>query len=274
MAEQGYIDGQNIKIEYLWAHSVYDRLPGFVQDFQNRRAAVIFASGNQAAVAVRADSNARPAVFAIGEDPVQTGLVSSLNRPTGNITGVTFFNSLLLGKRLGLLHELTPQNTSFALIANPATTNYQIYLAEAKKAAQAFGRQTEFFIVKTAAELEGTFIEIAKRHVGGFLHITDPFFNAERHQLTKLSLQHRLPAVYPGREYTQAGGLLSYGASIPDAHRQGGAYVGRILRGEKPADLPVTLPTKFDLVLNLKTAKALGITFPSTLLALADDVIE
>ena len=274
LAEQGYLDGRDVLIEFLFAHSVYERLPAFVQDFQNRRVAVIMASGNQAAFAARSANLAIPVVFAIGDDPVQSGLVSSMNRPAGNMTGTTFYNSQLVGKRLGLLHELTPRDAAFALLVNPATPNYKAHLADTQKAAEGLGRRIEVFTVKNETELEQAFSELANRRIGGSLHITDPFFNAEHRRLAALALQYRVPGVYPGREYVQAGGMLSYGASIPESHRQAGIYVGRILRGEKPADLPVTLSTKFDLVLNLKTAKALGVAVTSTLLALTDEVIE
>jgi putative tryptophan/tyrosine transport system substrate-binding protein len=274
LAEQGYVDGRDVTIEFLFAHSVYERLPAFVQDFQNRRVAVIMASGNQAAFAGRSANLAIPIVFAIGDDPIQAGLVSSMNRPVGNMTGHTFYNSQLVGKRLGLLHQLTPRDAVFALLVNPATPNYKAHLADTQKAAEGLGRRIEVFTVKTETELEQAFSKFANRQIGGSLHITDPFFNAEHRRLAALALQHRVPGVYPQREYAQAGGLLSYGASIAESHRQAGNYVGRILRGEKPTDLPVTLANKFDLVLNLKTAKVLGVEIAPTLLALADEVIE
>lgn len=274
LSEQGYVEGRNVAIEFLWAHSQYDRLPALVAEFQRRRLNVLFASGNQAANAAKAANISTPIVFSVGDDPVQAGLVKSMSRPPENITGVTFYSVQLVGKRLGLLHELTARDAKFALLVNPSTLHYKTHLTEAQKAAKALGRQIAIFTTGTASELEQAFHEIARSGAGGFVYSTDPFFNAERHRLAALAVQYRLPGIYSGREYALAGGLVSYGASIPDSHRQAGSYVGRLLRGESPADLPVTLPTKFDLVLNLKTAKTLGVVFPSTMLALADEVIE
>ena len=274
LAEQGFAEGRNISIEYLFAHSQYDRLPSLVANFRRLEVPVIFASGNQAALATKAANVACPVVFAIGDDPVRLKLVASLNKPDSDITGVTFYSVALIGKRLGLLHDLIPQAAMIAMISNPASPNYQEQIAEVLAAARRLGRRIEHFDAKTPEELDKALAAIVVHQAGGLLYATDPFFNAQRKRLVDFSSQHRLPGIFSGREYMEVGASISYGANMFDAYREAGHYVGRILKGEKAGDLPVTQPTKLELILNLKAAKAMGITFPTTILALADEVIE
>ena len=274
LAEHGFTEGRDFTIEFLWAHGQYDRLPPLVADFQRRGVTMIFASGNQAALAAQSANIAGPVVFVIGDDPVRLDLVGSLNRPLGNITGVTFYSAALVGKRLGLLHEMVPRDATIAVIANPTSPGYQEQLAEVRVSARTLGRLIEHFDARTPEELDRALAAIVQRHAGGFLYTTDPFFNAQRQRLVDFAARERLPAIFSGREYIEVGASIAYGANIFDAFQQGGSYVGRILKGAKPADLPVLQPTKFELIFNLKSANALGMTFPPTLLALADEVIE
>jgi putative ABC transport system substrate-binding protein len=213
-------------------------------------------------------------VFAIGDDPVSLGLVNSFNNPGGHITGVTFVNVALVEKRLGILHELVPKDGTIALLANPANPSHASQLDQVRAAAQTLGRRIEVIVLRNAAELDQAFANIVERRIAGFFYSTDPFFNNHRHRLTAFAEKNRLPVVYSGREYIEAGGLMAYGSSIPEAQRLAGVYVGRILKGEKPANLPVVQPTKFELIINMKAARTLGLAMPDRLLALADEVIE
>lgn len=274
LAEHGYAEGQNLAIELQWANSRYELIPALITEFVRRRVTLILAGGNQAAAAVKAANIATPFVFVIGDDPVSLGLVTSLNKPPANATGVTFYSVALAGKRLELLHELVPQGAMIAMLENPANPNFTSQRIDVAAAAQTLGRRVEFFSAGTPGDLDKALAALVERRAGGFFYSTDPFFNAERRRLTAFAARVRLPAIYSSREYAEDGGLVAYGSSIRESYRQAGVYVGRILKGEKLSDLPVTQPTKFELILNLKTAKALGMTLSPKLLALADEVIE
>ena len=274
LAEQGQSEGPNLTIDPLFADGRYERLPALVAEFVRRRVSVIFAGGNQAALAVKAANITTPTVFAIGDDPVRLGLVASLNKPGGNMTGITFYTIALIGKRLEILDALVPQGAAVAMLANPATPSYEAQLAEVRLAGRSLRRRVEYFNTGTPADLDSAFAAIDERKISGLFYSTDPFFASHRKKLIELAARHRLPAIYSNIENAALGGLMAYGASIPDSYHQAGNYVGRVLKGERPGDLPVTRPTRFELTLNLKTAKALGITFPPKLLALADAVIE
>jgi len=249
-------------------------LPALVADFERRGVNLIFAVGNQAALAAHAARVAIPVVFAVGDDPVQLKLMESFNKPPPTMTGVTFYNVALTTKRLGLLHELMPKDAAVAVLSNPMSPSYREQIASVQSSAQVLGRQVELFDAQTPEELDRAFASMMARRVGGMLHATDPFFNSNRQQLVELAVRNRLPSVFSGREYLEFGAAAAYGASIPDAIQQAGNYAGRILKGEKPGDLPVVQSARFQLVLNLKAARAMGIAFSSTMLALADDVIE
>ena len=282
LRETGYVEGQNVAIEYRWAEGQYSRLPGLAADLVNHRVAVIVAggsSGNLATTAARAATTTIPIVFTSGDDPVAAGLVAQLNRPGGNVTGVTFFSGELGPKRLELLLELSPRVTAIGLLANPINRYYRPYVEEMQKAAQAHGRQ---LIVVTAnpensgveSEFEGAFAKLVQQSVNALVVTPDGFFNAQRNRIVALAARHKIPSIYEGRDAAVAGGLIAYGASPTGAYRQAGISAGKILQGANPGELPVQRPTKFELVINIKTAKALGLTVPQTLLVAADEVIE
>jgi ABC-type uncharacterized transport system substrate-binding protein len=275
LGETGYVDGQNVTIEYRWLNHDLDRLPSALAELMERRVAVIAVIGSStAALAAKATTSTKPIVFATGGDPVKDGLVSSLNRPGGNLTGVSFFAAALGAKRVELLHELVPKADAIAMLVNPHSPDVDSQIQDAHMAARRLGPQLHVFNVRTDSEVDVSFVTIAGQKAGGLLVGSDPFFTTQRHRLAALAARHRIPAIYSLREYVEAGGLMSYGASLTDAFRQVGVYAGRILKGDKPADLPVMQPTKFELVINLKTAKTLGLDIPPTLLARADEVIE
>jgi putative tryptophan/tyrosine transport system substrate-binding protein len=274
MAETGFVEGRNLTIEFRPADYRYDRLPGLVADLISRKVAVIAASGAAPAVAAKAATSTIPIVFFMGEDPVALGLVTSFNRPGGNVTGVAFLSSTVMAKRLEQLHELVPQATVVAALVNPKNPNAEISTKDAQDAARGLGLQIHILKASTADELDGVFATLAQLKAGALLIAPDGVFIAGANQIAVLSARYGIPASHEFRAFPAAGGLISYGSSARDGSRLAGIYVGRILKGEKPADLPVVQPTQFELVINLKTARGLGITVPQTLLVAATEVIE
>jgi putative ABC transport system substrate-binding protein len=273
--EAGYVDRRNVALEYRWAEGQYERLPAMAAELVRRQVAAIAAiSGTPAGMAAKSATTSIPIVFAIGGDPVAPGLVTSLNRPDGNVTGVTFFTSPLAAKRLGLLRELVPKATSFAVLTHPDNPPSKLEGIEVSASVKAFGQEASVLNATTEAHIDDAFAAIVQQRIGALFVSADPLFFNYRDKVVALAARHRTPAIYAYREQVEAGGLISYGASRSDAYRQAGIYTGRILKGEKPADLPVVLPTKFEFVINLQTAKVLGLTVPNTLLASADEVIE
>ena len=274
LKEVGYVDGQNVAIEYRWAEGQYDRLPALAADLVRRQVVVIAAGTIPAAPAAKAATATIPIVFTTGLDPVQAGLVASLNRPGGNLTGVTALAVEVGPKGLELLHELVPTATVIALLVNPTNPSAEALSRDLQPAARALGLQLHILHASTERDFDTVFATLLQLRAGGLMIGTDGFFITQIEQLATRTVRHAVPAIFQYREFTAAGGLMSYGVSNRDLYRLVGVYTGRILRGEKPADLPVLQPTKFELVINLKTAKALGLTVPDKMLALADDVIE
>jgi putative ABC transport system substrate-binding protein len=275
LQEVGFAEGRNVAIEYRWAEGHYDRVPDLAADLVRRRVAVIVTTGGEtSAVAAKEATKTIPIVFNTGTDPVRLGLVASLARPGGNATGVNIFTTELAEKRLGLLHDLIPPARLIAVLQNPNFAPAVVNLRESEAAARAVGREIVVFHASSDEEIEAAFARIDQARPGALLVGADPFFNSRREQIVALVARHAIPAIYEWREFAQAGGLMSYGTSLIEAYRQQGVYAGRILKGEKPADLPVVQLTKFELVINLITAKTLGLTFPPGLLAIADEVIE
>jgi len=276
LSQSGYVEGQNITIEYRWAQNENDRLPELAADLVRRRVDVIVTpASTAAALAAKAATTTIPIVFETGADPVKIGLVASLNRPGGNATGVSDVGVELGAKRLGLLHELLSGAARFAALVNP--TNPFItepFVAEMQTAASAIGRQIEVVTAGTKGDIDAAVGTLVKDRADAFLISPDALFVSRRVQLVTLAARHVLPALYHRREFAEAGGLMSYGSNLTDQFRQTGVYAGRILKGEKPAEMPVELPTRFEFVINLQTAKTLGIEIPTTLLARADEVIE
>jgi len=275
LAESGYVEDRNVTIEYRWADDEYDRLPALAVELVQRGVAVLVAAGSPAALPAKAATTVIPIVFMIGSDPVELGLVAGLNRPRGNLTGVAYLNVEVAPKRLELLHELIPTAKSIALLVNPA--NPVVADAQAKElqaAISTLGLNLMLVKASNPLEMEDAFATLVRERVEALQIGVDPLFGNHVDQLVALAARHKVPTIYPWREFTAAGGLMNYGSSIPDAFRQVGVYTGQILKGAKPADLPVQRPTKLQFVLNLKTAKALGLEIPPTLLARADEVIE
>ena len=273
--ETGFIDGRNVAIEYRWARGQYDRLPALAADLVRRQVTVIAACATSApGLAAKAATSAIPIVFQTGGDPVQDGLVSSMNRPGRNVTGVSRLAVTIAPKRFELLRELSPKATVIGLLVNPTNPRSELVVQQIEEAARALGLRLHVLKVSTEGELDSVFASLVQLGVGALLVAQEPSYFRWREQIIALAARHAIPATYGQREYAAAGGLMSYDASVADSFRQVGVYVGRILKGEKPADLPVMQPTKFELVLNLKTAKALGLQVPDRLLALADEVIE
>jgi putative ABC transport system substrate-binding protein len=275
LAETGYVEGRNIAIEYRWGHGESARLPELVADLISRSVAVIVTPGGVAvALAAKAATATIPIVYAIGVDPVQAGLGASLNRPGGNVTGITSLNSGLAAKQLGLLHQLLHRDARFAVLINPGNPQIRSVLADVQAAAAAMGQQLEIITAASARDISSAFGEAVRKQADALLISADPMFTNRPAQLATLASRHALPAIYALREFAEAGGLMTYGSNFTDVFRQAGTYAGRILKGEKPADLPILQATKFELVVNLQTAEALGVEVPATLLAIADEVIE
>ena len=273
LREAGYIEGQNVAIEYRWARDDNSKLPEMIDDLVRRRVAVIAATGNLA-TRVAAATRTIPVVFTIGFDPVQAGIVASLARPGANITGITTLNGLIGTKWLGLFHDLLPSATRFAVLINPSNRDEESIAENTKPAASAKGWQIETVEASTNDEIDTAFDSLVRQRTEALMIAPGAMFRQRLLKLATLATRHAIPAIYPIPQFAEAGGLMSYGTSFVDIFRQAGVYVGRILKGAKPADLPVLQPTKFEFVINLSTAKALGITFPPGLLAIADRVIE
>jgi putative ABC transport system substrate-binding protein len=273
LSETGYAESQNVSIDFRWAEGQSDRLPALASELVHRPVDVIAALG-ESGPAAKAATTTIPIVFGTGGDPVEAGLVASLNRPGGNITGATFLTAVLGAKRLGLLRELVPGAPVVGLLADPNKFVGQVQIRDVQEAARALGQSLVVLDGGTDERIETAFAALAPQHVAALLVGADPFFDTRRERLVALASQHRMPAIYQFREYAVAGGLMSYGTSITDMYRLVGLYVGRVLKGEKPTDLPVMQVTKFELVINLATAKALGVKISDNLLSLADEVIE
>jgi putative ABC transport system substrate-binding protein len=275
LGETGYVEGHNVTVEYHYVEGQFDRLPALMADLVGRNVAVIATAGSTAAsMAARAATATIPIVFAVTLDPVKLGLVASLARPGGNATGINGFNSEIVGKRLALLHELVPKAVRVAVLFNPANTGTELYLPDVQDAARAIGLQIQILNASTIGEVEAAFATLARERPDALFVAPDSFFTSRRVQIAALAARDRIAATYVNRDFVIAGGLMSYGTDSADRFRQPGVYTGKILNGAKPADLPVQQATKFELIINMKTAKALGLTIPETLLATADEVIQ
>jgi len=275
LRQLGYVDGENVIVDYRWALGQYDRLPAFAAEFVERRVSVLVATGGEpAALAAKSATSTIPIVFAIGGDPIKLGLVASYNRPGGNATGANILAAEMDGKRLGLLHELMPSATRVGALLNPNFPAYTEQLNDLQHAATIINLEVEILRANTDGEIETAFESSSQKRLEAWVLAASPFFDTRRDKLVGLAAGHALPTIYHFREFAVAGGLMSYGVSIPHIYRQIGVYAGRILSGDNPANLPVQQPTSFEMVVNLKTAKALGLTIPPTLLARADEVIE
>jgi ABC-type uncharacterized transport system substrate-binding protein len=275
LSEAGFVEGQNIVIEYRWGLGQYDRMPALAADLVNRRVAVLVGVGGDiSAVAAKQATSTIPIVFGTGSDPIKAGMVESLSRPGGNATGYSLLTNQMEPKRLSMLHDLMPGAAVIGVLLNPNFPPAARQLQDLEEAARTIGQQLFVSKASNDGELSAAFTSLVQQRVGALLVAADPYFDTRRDQIIAFAKQNRLPAIYQLREYAVAGGLISYGPSITDMYRQAGIYTGRILKGARPADLPVVQPTKFDFVINLKTAKALGLTVPPGLLNAADEVIE
>jgi putative tryptophan/tyrosine transport system substrate-binding protein len=275
LSEVGFVEGKNVAIVFRWAEGHYDRLPALARELASLRVAAIMAGGGElSARAAQGATATIPIVFVIGDDPVKVGLTSSYNRPGGNLTGVSFLTGELGGKRLGLICELVPGTSAVALLLNPKDTGAELQRQDVQAAAQALGRRLLVLHARAETDFEVNFEGLKREQAGVLVVENDPFFDSQRDRIMSLAAHYAIPAIYHIREFPAEGGLMSYGASLADVYRQVGTYTGRILKGEKAGDLPVMQPTKFELVINLKTAKALGLNVPPSLLARADEVIE
>jgi putative ABC transport system substrate-binding protein len=274
LKETGYVEGQNVAFEFRYAEGRDERLPVLAAELVRRQVAIIVSAGPDAPVKAKAATSTIPILFVTGIDPVRLGLVASLNRPGGNVTGVNFLNRETEPKRLGLLNDLVSQVTLIAVLRNPTRPDAADQLRDVQDAARAVGKQIFVLNASTSNEIDAAFANLAQNRADALMVAADPFFTTRCDQIIALAARHALPAIYSLREFAVAGGLISYATSLAEAYRQVGVYAGRILKGAKPADLPVLLPTKYELVINLRTAKALRITIPSGMLAIADEVIE
>jgi putative ABC transport system substrate-binding protein len=275
LKDVGFVEGQNVAIEYRWAEGHDEQLPGMAVELVNRRVTALIAGGSiWSTISAKAATTTIPIVFTTGGDPVKLGFVASLNHPGGNVTGVSFLTIQLLAKRLELASQLVTKGVVIGFLGRPTEPRYAAERKEIEAAAAALGRELRFFDIAGAADLDAAFAAAARQHIGVLIVNADPFFNGHRNELIASAARHAIPTNYELREFVTAGGLISYGTSITAAYRQAGAYVGRILKGVKAGDLPVVQSTRFELVINLKTAKALGLTMPPSLLAGADEVIE
>jgi putative ABC transport system substrate-binding protein len=275
LSEGGYNEGQNVGIEYRWAEGQYDRLPGLAAELVRRRVALIASTGGiGVAIAAKRATSTIPIVFTAGDDPIQYGVVASFNRPGGNVTGIYNFISAMEAKRYGLLRETVPTVGSIAVLLNPNFPGFDGQLKDLQEAASAVGQQINVFNANSEADIHAAFRAMGRLPAAALLVGADPFFNGRREQLVTLAAHYSIPAMYELREYAVAGGLMSYGTNLADAYRQVGNYAARLLKGDKPGDLPVVQSSKFELVINLKTAKALGLTIPPGVLAIADEVVE
>ena len=274
LKDNGYVEGDNVAVEYRFAENQIDRLSALAAELVRLPVALIIAGAPPAALAAKAATTTIPIVFGVGDDPVKIGLVTSLARPGGNLTGINFFSSELAAKRMELVREMVPAAARVAMVSDPTFTLTEFQVRDAETAARAMGLQLQVLSASTSREINAAFANFVRERPDALYLGTGPFFVSRRVQLTQLAARHAVPAIYSGRQYTEVGGLMSYGTSLTDAYRQMGAYTGRILKGAKPADLPVVQSTKFELVIKAETARMLGLTVPDKLLAAADDVIE
>ncbi len=274
LKETGFVESQNVAIEFRWAEGQYDRVPALVAELVRLQVAVISAGGPPAARAAKAATATIPIVFTVGDDPVKLGLVAPLNRPGGNATGVSLLVNEIESKRVGLLHDVVPTAATLAVLLNSDSPTFETRSRDVQEAARAIGQQVMLLHASSDSEIDTAFATLLQQRDGGLVVTADPFFTTKRQRLVALAARYAIPTIYDDRGFATAGGLMSYGITYADAYRQAGIYVGRILKGEKPANLPVVQPTKFELVINLKTAKALGLTIPPGVLAIADEAIE
>jgi len=275
LGESGFVEGKNLTIEYRWARGQYDRLPALATELVRRPIAILVSTGGEpAALAAKSVTSTIPIVFTIGGDPIKLGLVASYNRPGGNATGINILTNTLEAKRLGLLHELVPQATTIGFLLNSNNPPAERQLQDAQEAVRTLGLRLDVMRASTDREIDAAFKAVVQRRILALSMAAGPFFDTRREKLVTLAARHAVPTMYHFREYAVAGGLVSYGIDLPDAYRQAGVYAARILKGAKPSDLPVMQPTKFELVINLKTAKALGIKFPQSVLVQAGEVIQ
>jgi ABC-type uncharacterized transport system substrate-binding protein len=274
LQEAGYVEGQNVAIEYRWAHGSYDQLAALAADLVRRQVSVIVAGGNVAALATKKATATIPIVFTSGADPVESGLVKSLSRPEGNLTGVSLLAVEMAAKRLELIRDLVPHVGAIAMIINPDYSGAESEMADVEAAGRAIGIKTHKLTARTALEIDTAFETITGLHIDTFTIGTDGFFITRRHQLAALAARHAIPGIYPFPDFPEAGGLLSYGVGLQDSYRQAGVYAGRILKGAKPADLPISQPTKFEFVINIWTARALNLRIPQSFHLRADKIID
>jgi ABC-type uncharacterized transport system substrate-binding protein len=274
LAEAGFAEGRNLTIEYAWTDGRSERLSSLAEELVGRHVPVIITSALNATYAAKAATSTIPVVFAVNNDPVATKLVASINRPGGNLTGVAYLGSALGAKRLGLMHEMVPKVADFAVLAHPTYPSSAPFISDVEAGARSMGLRIEIFNASTESEIDTAFATLSARKLGALLIANHPLFTTQRERIIALAARYAVPTMYVEREFASAGGLVSYGTDLPEVYRLTGGYAGRILRGDKPADLPVLLPTKFELVINVKTAKALGLEIPDKVLALADEVIE